>query len=1095
MAIIYTVEISAGTPPKTYGIKTDGKEVEIQKDGNTSIKYSLADLYYLKEIYRPGILTIKLLVNETSTTIDKISEVFKGCHVSLKAEDGDTTHTIASNYSVFHIQLEKEVIASTSLYVILEAYSPDKFLTLDKYSKAYTGKKLIGDIITNSKNWPDSDIQFPADRNKLSEIFNINANYIKPADKEEYIQPYLVQYNESFYDFLVRVTNRCGEFLFYEGDKINIGISPSKNSKGETDSISITKYISVRFNSQENTTAWKSDSVTDLNNKYTDTDTTYGNSSGIVKTENAELASYENLAPIPPKDKYSSATDFAPLKKTFLTSVSEAFSQTTLSDFILNVSEKTAKTITKSNLNTVTANSKYEETYATDDNKGKNNEIYLYSTVEENTDGTPVIFSQDFYKNIQEGISKAESRRIHVQVEDHLYKILLGSIIKIPGYAETYIVVKIEGSIKNGKRVQKIEAIPYDPDKIYPPASPAGPIRYSNPQRGVIVENADPLRINRVRIRYPWQNNNDDPSPYIRLSVPMASDGSGFNFLPEKGDEAIINYENGNIEKPYVEGLLYTNRKKPAGTISGRNTRSISSVNGHSIIFSDTPGNSDLAANFLPIWNTLNGFMPYTTFSTEQTTQASSGMGGIELTDRYGLYSISMSSDKRKISINSPYGKVDMNAFTGITLSAPNGDIKIVGKNIEITAGNNLTINSGKNQDLLKDIGNSIKKELLNKITVVDLSAVRTLLEVFLRPVAGTLRIKSNRYLCIEAGEGEAKIREEREQPLVGGGNDPNKIFIPEIPRLITSIIAETRALFRTCRSNTLTVLNNMQQYTAYKTIIERYSAVRYNVETIKTAEEVFNDSANNIEPVELEIKEVPVPPDDGGQATTTTTTTTTPVSADSDLQRNLTEINSLAEEIYLLVQSAGDLDTLYGTCSSLNDGKFVDAATKNKIKEICRSVFMKDVVEEQATAIQVQSQTIAKSDFREVIHSVLKEACNKQKNISDNNSQCCYNTIENAATDINDFDDDEEWFKYISQIGTDENNKQNMFINSYTSKFTGFSKDEIAWKNTDGGKILFSDKKGVTSKMENNAIVDYRIRQTDVSDVVSELKRILEDI
>ena len=57
-----------------------------------------------------------------------------------------------------------------------------------------------------------------------------------PADKPEYetksvgtehIFPYLVQYNESFYDMLVRTTNRWGEFMYYEDGQLNIGYPDS----------------------------------------------------------------------------------------------------------------------------------------------------------------------------------------------------------------------------------------------------------------------------------------------------------------------------------------------------------------------------------------------------------------------------------------------------------------------------------------------------------------------------------------------------------------------------------------------------------------------------------------------------------------------------------------------------------------------------------------------------------------------------------------------------------------------------------------------------------------------------------------------------
>ena len=39
----------------------------------------------------------------------------------------------------------------------------------------------------------------------------------------EHIFPYLVQYNESFYDMLARTTNRWGEFLYYENGTLNVG--------------------------------------------------------------------------------------------------------------------------------------------------------------------------------------------------------------------------------------------------------------------------------------------------------------------------------------------------------------------------------------------------------------------------------------------------------------------------------------------------------------------------------------------------------------------------------------------------------------------------------------------------------------------------------------------------------------------------------------------------------------------------------------------------------------------------------------------------------------------------------------------------------
>jgi hypothetical protein len=111
-----------------------------------------------------------------------------------------------------------------------------------------------------------------------------------------------------------------------------------------------------------------------------------------------------------------------------------------------------------------------------------------------------------------------------------------------------------------------------------------------------------------------------------------------------------------------------------------------------------------------------------------------------------------------------------MNAFTGITLDAPNGDIKIRGKNVSIEAGNNLSLVSGTNiknkfvsgygdgypfsmTTFLYDVGVVVAKKLAEMVdSVYDLSLIRSVLEVYWRPQEGALAVQSNRYLMLSAG-------------------------------------------------------------------------------------------------------------------------------------------------------------------------------------------------------------------------------------------------------------------------------------------------------------------------------------------------------
>ena len=169
--------------------------------------------------------------------------------------------------------------------------------------------------------------------------------------------------------------------------------------------------------------------------------------------------------------------------------------------------------------------------------------------------------------------------------------------------------------------------------------------------------------------------------------------------------------------------------------------------------------------------------------------------GGIHIGDRYGIYEIEMQSHNRSISIKSPLGTVDINAFTGISISAVNGDIDIEGKNVSIKAGNKLTIESGTNIGLGPSMGSidyewskhyvssalhafghevlvaaldAVPKEVFKEFPITDLSLIRNMTQVFLRPVNGTMLIKSHKYMLLEAGRGQAMVKADRFKEVTG---------------------------------------------------------------------------------------------------------------------------------------------------------------------------------------------------------------------------------------------------------------------------------------------------------------------------------------
>ena len=344
----------------------------------------------------------------------------------------------------------------------------------------------------------------------------------------------------------------------------------------------------------------------------------------------------------------------------------------------------------------------------------------------------------------------------------------------------------------------QVKAIAKVNNDFYPTIIPSGHIRTSGPQVAVVVDADDPQKKNRVRLEYPWQLSNfdvvdasllkdydiSDATPWLLFaasSAPFQGGVHGRHYLAEK---VIVNYANNNVERPYVVGSVSTDTPKALKTSAAV----IQAPNGEFIKVHEGLGAGATAfiSNFTPGASLISGFFDFPDVfnliaKDGQDDKSSAFEGGVEMGDKYGIWNISCSTDKRSIKINSPWGNVAVNAFTGITISAPNGDIKIKGKNVSIEAGNNLSLVSGTNiknkfastygdgagynmVSFLVDVKNMASKKLGELAeSVIDVSLLRSLVETFWRPQEGALSVQSNRYLKLGAG-GANKNPQERLQ-------------------------------------------------------------------------------------------------------------------------------------------------------------------------------------------------------------------------------------------------------------------------------------------------------------------------------------------
>lgn len=108
---------------------------------------------------------------------------------------------------------------------------------------------------------------------------------------------------------------------------------------------------------------------------------------------------------------------------------------------------------------------------------------------------------------------------------------------------------------------------------------------------GIVTNNRDPEGMHRVKLRFPWLNDEDE-SHWARVAAPMAGGGRGWYTLPEVDDEVLVAFEHGSIDRPYVLGALWNGKDSPPDDNGdGRNDRrSFTSRSGHVLRFGDAGG-------------------------------------------------------------------------------------------------------------------------------------------------------------------------------------------------------------------------------------------------------------------------------------------------------------------------------------------------------------------------------------------------------------------------------------------------------------------------------------------------------------------------
>ena len=185
---------------------------------------------------------------------------------------------------------------------------------------------------------------------------------------------------------------------------------------------------------------------------------------------------------------------------------------------------------------------------------------------------------------------------------------------------------------------EQIRTAELESDKIYEPVV------------GMVTDNKDPLKLGRVKIKFPVISEKDTSwwAPIIMLG---AGKNRGWFFIPEIDDEVLCLFEHGELERPLVIGALWNGKELPPDKNPGSNPRRvIKSRQGNKITFDDEKMK-------------------------------------IIIEDGTGKGIITFDASANKIIIEAKDGDV--------CFQSPKGDMKIVAKSASFKAGTNVEIHAG----------------------------------------------------------------------------------------------------------------------------------------------------------------------------------------------------------------------------------------------------------------------------------------------------------------------------------------------------------------------------------------------------------------
>ena len=208
---------------------------------------------------------------------------------------------------------------------------------------------------------------------------------------------------------------------------------------------------------------------------------------------------------------------------------------------------------------------------------------------------------------------------------------------------------------------------------------------------GLVTNNYDKAMPGRVCVQIPTRDSEANVLKWARVAMPSSGKSWGHYFLPEVGDQVLVVFEQGNIEKPYVIGCIPKDSNAfLTGAVDEHNKyKKITTRHGSTITFTDESGEGADQGE--------KDKIQIITAQTGHRVELDNEHKRILLSDKEGKNKIQMDTEKGEITV---LAEKKLTVMIGdsitLTMNGSNGTTELKTKKFKVDEADTIEMNANK---------------------------------------------------------------------------------------------------------------------------------------------------------------------------------------------------------------------------------------------------------------------------------------------------------------------------------------------------------------------------------------------------------------